>query len=106
MQPQDLLGPMQERIAALFGVPPGTLDWPADRNFLQETISADGRELDSLDLVEMLTAIEDDLEVSLLDVNDVDEVSTLSEVASLLVGTADPARLDTFIERWTPVALE
>ena len=58
------------------------------------------RTLDSLDLVEVFTAVEDELGSELFDVEDIDEIASLDRIGHHLLRRADPARLQAYCRRW------
>jgi hypothetical protein len=67
-----------------------------------EAIEIGGHVLDSLDFVELMVALQEDLDVSLLDIEDMEQVGTLRGLAQLIVESGPTARLAEFCERWDP----
>ncbi|MFL5911046.1 MAG: acyl carrier protein [Gaiellaceae bacterium] len=58
------------------------------------------RELDSIDFVEMIVAIEDDLGVSILDAADVENIDSIQKLAAFAEASAATTRLNAFCEQW------
>jgi hypothetical protein len=81
-------------------VDPAAIDRSA--SFLGDhPIAIGSRLLDSLDLVHLFAAVDEELGVAVLDVDDVQEVDSLDKVSRHLLAHADPARLRAYCERWT-----
>jgi len=70
--------------------------------FGDEPLVIGGRALDSLDLVHVFTAIEDDLGVALLDLDDVRDIASVELVAHHLAVRVEPSRLRAYLRRWAP----
>jgi acyl carrier protein len=68
--------------------------------FAPEGFALGDRELDSVDFVEMIVAIEDDLGVSILDAADVENIDSIQKLAAFAEASADTTRLNAFCEQW------
>jgi acyl carrier protein len=59
--------------------------------------------LDSLDLIEAMVAIEEDLGVLITDRDELVKAGSLSGISRLLISRCDPATVSAFAERWASV---
>jgi hypothetical protein len=76
-------------------------DMALDRDLFEEGLRIGGQEIDSLDLVEVLSVIESDLNLDIFDVDDTDQLRTLRGIGNYIVSTADPSLVDTFVAQWS-----
>jgi acyl carrier protein len=98
----DIVRALVGRVVQLFGLTVHADRIDADAAFIgQDAVSIGGHELDSMDLLEILVTLEDELGVELIDDIDVDQLSTLRAFAEH-AGRAAPAEaLADFVDRWT-----
>jgi hypothetical protein len=68
--------------------------------FVDDRIVIGGRQCDSLDLIEALVALEQDLGVLLLDRVELTGAGTLEGIAGLFIAKADRVAVERFCERW------
>jgi acyl carrier protein len=68
--------------------------------FKEDGVEIAGQPLDSFDLVEIFITLEDDLSVSLQDMDDIAEVDTIARLWSYLGREAPPEVFQSFAERW------
>jgi acyl carrier protein len=72
-----------------------------DRDLFSETgFALDGHELDSLDLVEAIGTLEQELGVAVLD-EDLEQVDTINRLAQSVTQRADVSVLQRFCKRWS-----
>jgi hypothetical protein len=97
-----LAGALLARTAALFRidrVSPSDLDTPV---FDANGAGLGGRALDSLDLALLGSTLEDELGMPLVGHVELEDASTLRELAALAAPRCNPAALDRFCVRWAP----
>lgn len=95
---------IRNRVGTLFDAEPAEADWPLDRDFAADPIIFGDHALDSLDLIEVMMVLEEELNVQLLDSDDVQRLSSLLGVASEIARNADQERLADFCTRWNGCA--
>lgn len=79
---------------------------PGEVDLYRSLVSADGfsighYEFDSLDVVNVFVALEEDLGVKLLDSGGRTDTDTLEKLSRFVLETADPRRLVDFSSRWS-----
>lgn len=97
----DIVRALVGRVVQLFGLTVDIGTVHADAGFIgEEVISIGGHDFDSMDLLEMLVTLEDELGVALIDDVDVDRLGTLRAFAEHAGRHTPPERLAEFVERW------
>ena len=73
----------------------------SDMGFLNsKAIVLGSRTLDSLDTLSLFASIEDELGVSLLDIDDINKIDSLEKVSGYLIDTVDHNQLRRYCLRW------
>jgi acyl carrier protein len=88
-------------VLGIEGGGPPAADGGLDRDLFEEGLRIGGQEIDSLDLVEVLSILESDLNLNIFDVEDTDELRTLRGIGNYVASTADPSLVDAFVTQWT-----
>lgn len=77
----------------------------AEPLFVDGMLMIGGHKLDSLDLIEALVELEQELGVPILDRAELARAATLEGVARLFIARADPAAVERFCAQWEAVGL-
>jgi acyl carrier protein len=92
------------RASLLFGASdPATIDPEADVIGPGDYVVGD-HVLDSMDLVELLLAVEEDLSIPMVEIVEERAASTLSDMARAALDHASPVAARQFCERWSLTA--
>lgn len=100
MTSDDIARAIRARVAVLFELELGDAEWPIDHDYMDAAVTLGDHELDSLDLVEVMMVLEDELDVRLIDAEEMRELSSLSKVGVALEARADVGLLERFCARW------
>lgn len=77
---------------------------PGDVDYSQSFLGGarvGGHTLDSLELVEIVTTLEDELDVPILDAKEIEEVDTIDKLAGHIGSEAPKERVESFTKQWT-----
>ncbi len=100
MTSDDIARAIRARVASLFEMELGDAEWPVDHDYVTAPVMLGDHALDSLDLVEVMMVLEDELDVRLIDAEEMRELTSLTSVGVALEARADAERLADFCERW------
>jgi hypothetical protein len=78
--------------------PPELIDQPL---FSGSSVALGTQAIDSLDLIEVLVAVEHELGVLLTDRTELVQARTLHGIATLLIARADSQAVERFCDRWS-----
>lgn len=86
-----------EAVLGLGRLPETAVDEPV---FERDEATLGGRPLTSLDVIEVLVAVQEEIGVSLLDRVDLAEAGTIARLAALAASKADQQAIERFCARW------
>lgn len=104
----DLADSLVYRAAVLLGVDDEDFDVERDvreqleSDFFEQPLTIAQLPFDSLAVVELLDVIEIAFDVSLFDVDDIEEIASVRSLSEMLLRVADKQRIQSFIEQWRP----
>ncbi len=98
----DIVRALVGRVVQLFGLTVDVDVIEADAEFMgDDVISIGGHTFDSMDLLEILVTLEDELGVPIIEEIDVDELGTLRAFAERAGQQSPHEQLAAFVQRWT-----
>lgn len=90
------------RIGDLFGLDVGD-DIDLDQNFVQARgFALGGYDFDSLDLVDIMVRLEDELDVPLLDADDTERLASIGALAAYALDHGPAEAIAAFTQEWAP----
>lgn len=97
----DLTEAIILRVGQLFALPVTVDDVHPD----QVMFGPDGfvfgpHEFDSADLVEMVTTLEEELSIDLLELDSLDQIETVDKLAGFAIDSGPPGVIEAFTARW------
>jgi hypothetical protein len=103
----DVASAVVRRACVMFGVDSGSVVIDTTRNFF----SLDGFELgdhafDSMDLVELLITLGDELDIPLIELTEDGDAHTLADVAAIIAASASTEVVAAFCARWSASSTE
>jgi acyl carrier protein len=102
----DIVRALVGRVVQLFGLTVDIDVVEGDAEFMgDDVLSIGGHTFDSMDLLEILVTLEDELGVALIDDIDLDGLGTLRSFAERAGTQSPPEQLAAFVQRWTIAGL-
>lgn len=88
--------------ATALKVPEALGDFDIDAGFFtEEGFAIGGHPLDSMDLMEVITMIEDDLQVPLLDSGTIDDIASIRRLSELIRSVTPAQSVQRYVEQWS-----